>query len=280
VFHVYFVVFSDNGYQNRTRHSLDVYSGKNIGAGKYGYSVSEIDMLEEALGYPLEDEDRLKTFGIGGLLFLAYDIIYYAVDSRITDDMIAIPFLLVLFSIALCLSGYSVRVLRMAALEEETVPSFTDWGSLVIDGLKLPAVGIAYMLPTVLLFALSIIGSSGEGLSLVSLLLSLAASAIGLVALFFLPVAWTNLALTNRLGGAFEFGNIVDAALTGRYVLAVLVLIVLGTIFNVIATLLVFLLIGVFIQFYVMVFLSFCIGNGCGPKLHEKQKRAKGTIVD
>jgi hypothetical protein len=235
-------------------------------------------MLEEALGYPLEGENRRETFGIGGLLFLVYDIIYYAVDSFIKDDMIAIPLLLILFSIALCLSGYAFRVLRVAALEEETVPSFTDWGDLLIDGLKLPVVSIAYMLPTIVLFTLSIIGSSGGKVSLVSLLFSLAAVAIGLVALFLLPVAWTNLALTNRLGGAVELRNIVDAALTGRYILAVLVLIVLGTIFNLIAAFLVILLIGVFIQFYVMVFLTFCIGNGCGPKLHEKQSR--GAIAD
>jgi hypothetical protein len=235
-------------------------------------------MLEEALGYPLEDENRLKTFGVGGVLFLSYDIVYYTVDSVVTDDMIAIPLLLIPFSIMLCLLGYSLRVLRLAALDAETVPAFTGWGDLLIGGLKLSAVSIAYMFPATVLFALSVIRSGQGGVSTVSVLLFLAASAIGLIALFLLPVAWTNLALTNRLGGAFEFRNIVDAALTGRYILAVLLLVVLGTIFNIIATLLVVLLIGVFLQFYVLVFLFFCIGNGCGPKLHEEQ--AQGPIAD
>lgn len=232
-------------------------------------------MLEEALGYPLQDENRLKTIGTGGLLYLVSGVAYYLVVYEFRDNVIAYPLLLAVFLIGLCLVGYSYRVFRMTAREEETVPTFTDWVTMLIQGLKLSGVTIAYFLPTILLFAISFITEGG--LPFVSLLVFWAGTILGLIAWFFLPIAWTNLALTNRLGAGFEFKTIANATLTGRYILAVLLLIVLGTILNIIATILMVLLIGVFIQFYVQVALSSLIGSACGPTLRERQSEIKAT---
>jgi hypothetical protein len=243
-------------------------------ADKYGCSVSEIDMLEEALGYPFEDENRFTTLGIGGVLYIIGSFLSLFADV-FSDDLVAIPLLLILFLGGFVLAGYSARVLRTTARGNETVPGFTDWRGLVIDGLKLTVVNIVYLLPTIVLFVVAIsLRSDGGGPTTVVGVLSLTAFTIGLVALFFAPVAWTNVALTERLGAAFEFRTIIDAALTGQYLIAIGLLVVLGVIFRLVAGFLAIIFVGYFVLFYAQVVISYLIGTSCGPNLNETQEES------
>lgn len=226
-------------------------------------------MIEEALSYPLEDENRLKTIGLGGVLYIIGSFISFFADIFI-DQLIAIPLLLILFIGAFALAGYSARVLRVTARGEETVPGFTDWRGLLGDGLKLTVVNIAYLLPAIVLFAVAVlIGSNNGAPSIVVGYFILAAFAIGLVAQFFAPVAWTNLMLTDRLGAAFEFKTIVDAALTGQYLIAVGLVVVVGAILRLISGFLAIIFVGFFVLFYSQVVISYLIGSGCGSTLIE-----------
>lgn len=68
-------------------------------------------MFDDALSYPSNADDWLKPLLIGGSLLLF--------------SFFIIPAFLV--------QGYSIRVLRSAANNEETPPSFTEWGDLLVD---------------------------------------------------------------------------------------------------------------------------------------------------
>ncbi|MFC6960797.1 DUF4013 domain-containing protein [Halocatena marina] len=226
-------------------------------------------MIEEALSYPLEDENRLNTIGLGGVIYIIVSFMSFFADI-FSNQLIAIPLLLVLSIGGFTLAGYSARVLRVTARGKETVPRFTDWRGLLVDGFKLTVVNIAYLLPTILTFIVAFaIGSNDGGSTTAVGYLSLAAFAIGLVALFFTPVAWTNVALTDRLSAAFEFRTIVDAALTGQYLVAVGLLVILGAIFRLISGFLAIILVGFFILFYTQVVLSYLVGSSCGSILVE-----------
>lgn len=225
-------------------------------------------MLKEALSYPLEADHRLKTIGIGGLLYIIIGLIQLFVPRN--NRIVMILSILALYTSGIILAGYSFRVFRSAAHEDESVPEFTDWRSLCIDGLKIAIVSIIYMITPMILLSFTIVGSGSTPIARVLYLLSFGLS---IVFGFFLPVALTNLAVTDHLRGAFEFRTIINASLTRSYVLAVVIMIVLGTILRIIAMLLTVVIIGFFIQFYVHVFLTYLAGYGCGPHLFQAEEK-------
>ena len=98
-------------------------------------------MLEDALRYPLNSEDRVATLIIGGLLLVF--------------SFLLIP--------AFILQGYLLRVLGSAAAGDEAAPSFTDWGGLLVDGLKLLVVSLVYGLVIAIPFIIAsvVIGLGG-----------------------------------------------------------------------------------------------------------------------
>jgi hypothetical protein len=87
-------------------------------------------MFEDALRYPYDEGDGLRSLVIGGLLTLL--------------SVLVLPAILV--------SGYTLRVLREVDAGDEHLPAFDDWGAMLVDGLKAIAVALVYVLiPAVLL---------------------------------------------------------------------------------------------------------------------------------
>lgn len=197
-------------------------------------------MLGDALSYPSNGDDWLKTILIG-------------VGLMITSFLI-IP--------AFILNGYLIRVLRSAARGEDTPPSFGEWAELLVDGLKMIGISIAYLLIPymILIIAMFAARSGGE-------LVLLFAGLLLIVAGYTLPVAMTNFALTGKVDAAFEIGRIVDAAFTTQYFLSVVFALVVGLVLGAIAGLLSLLLIGLPLLFYVLVATYYLYGRGCGSML-------------
>jgi hypothetical protein len=87
-------------------------------------------MFEDALRYPYDEGDGLRSLVIGGLLTLL--------------SVLVLPAILV--------SGYTLRVLREVDAGDEHLPAFDDCGAMLVDGLKAIAVALVYVLiPAVLL---------------------------------------------------------------------------------------------------------------------------------
>ncbi|GAA0258853.1 DUF4013 domain-containing protein [Halobaculum roseum] len=211
-------------------------------------------MLEDALGYPLRTDDRVATLVIGGALIVA--------------SVFVLP--------AFVLQGYLLRVLRSAATDERAAPSFTDWGELFVDGLKLVVVQAAYGLvvsipivaAVVALFIGGVTGSvtgSDAGVAAfgaVGLLLVLAATLLSILVAYVMPAAMTNFALAGELGAAFDVEALREAALSGRYLVGVLFGVVLGAVINSVAGPFALILIGIPALFYGQVVTYYCFGRG------------------
>lgn len=211
-------------------------------------------MLEDALRYPLNSDDRVATLLIGGALILLSPLV--------------LP--------AFVMQGYLLRVLRSAAAGEDAAPSFTDWGGLFVDGLKLLVVGLAYGLviavPFVIAAAVVGVGSglgsavggdaAAPAVGIVGILLFLLATLLSILIAYLLPAAMTNFAVEGRMGAAFDVDTVSSAAFSTDYLVGVVLGVVLGGAINAVAGPLVFLLVGLPLLFYGQVVTSYCFARG------------------
>lgn len=172
-------------------------------------------MLRDALLYPRRD-DSWRTVVIGGLLTFFWWIFF-------------VPIFIV--------SGYSIHVLRSSAQGEAEAPRFDNWGNLLVDGLKAFVIYFAYGSVPFLIAFVALSGTieggvNGGGVAIVNLpqLIALVGGVLMIIMAALVPIALTNFALENRLGAAFEFRTIINAATTGDYIKAILSSILIGVV--------------------------------------------------
>jgi hypothetical protein len=226
-------------------------------------------MLSEALWFLKRSDDWIATTIIGGVLSL----------------------LSVLILPAIILQGYFVRAMQAAAHGEEAAPSFTDWGGLFVDGLKLFVVTFVWALiaiiPALVLSAIIGIGAftltqsvSGPGMapepaanvgfSILTIVGALLVFALSLLAAYIVPAAGANFALEGNLGAGFDVRTIVGGALTGEYAVAWLLAIVVAVVLGTIGSVLSIILIGIFVLFYTQVTTYYLWARGYADGLGDQ----------
>ncbi|MBX0323459.1 DUF4013 domain-containing protein [Halomicroarcula sp. F13] len=151
-------------------------------------------MFQEALNYPRNSDSAVKNVVVGGLLLVF--------------SFLLVPTFLVF--------GYLARTLRHVIDGVEEPPAFDDWGPMLVDGLKVFAIGFVYALvPTVIaiaaLFATGVtagIGgdSSGAGLAigLIAVVTALLVTVVSLLVAYVIPAAVVAWVRTDSLGAAFS----------------------------------------------------------------------------
>jgi hypothetical protein len=229
-------------------------------------------MLSDALSFPRRGDDWLSTLLVGGILtFLAFLVLPVFV-----------------------LQGYLVRVLDAAARRERTPPSFTQWGALFVDGLKMFVVNLVYglfvLVPLALLLGgllvivpgepMSMEGTgatppppptgSGGGVLVVVLLFALVV-VVGLLLAYLLPAALANFAIEGSLGSAFALRTIASGAFTGEYAVAWVLAVVVGIVGGLLGSALSAVVVGVFVLFYVQVVFYYLVGRGFAAGLSKKR---------
>jgi hypothetical protein len=189
--------------------------------------------LRDVLAFPFREPNWKGRFAIGAALCLAGFLI---------------PFIPVLF-----VYGYLLHVMRQAIRDESlALPAWEAWGTFFLDGLKSFAVGLVYILPSIVVFGVGmwiyfigmfsfagmsdsyassaandpafwlILGSMG-----VFFLSMLLGSLLWILGVLPLPMAAGNLASTDRLSSAFrlrELWNILAANPFGYFLAWVIVL--------------------------------------------------------
>jgi len=149
--------------------------------------------------------------------------------------------------LGLPLAGYAMKVLR----GEKPAPEVDDWGTLFIDGIKVFIVALIYAIP---LFIASFIVIGASIASMTSgnynaMMAGFAAMGIGLVVMIILGIiiavfeiiGIVRFARTGSIGEAFNFSAILATiAKLGwvPYIIAIVVLYVVGFIFGIIVTVL------------------------------------------
>lgn len=222
-----------------------------------------MESIEVILRYPTRRDDWVKTVLIGGALSLL--------------SFLVIPAVLV--------SGYVLAVIRTNAEGGDSPPAFEGWGELFVDGLKVWVVGIVYAIVPAALGAMvfggaaaSIATGSDVGLALGLLgagIGGLVLLAIALVFYYFLPASLANLAVTGRIGAAFDVDTIRPVVTSRAYAVpwlwALGVLIVGGAVANAIGIIpLLGWIAGAVLLFYVEVLLGALWGTGFADALEAE----------
>lgn len=164
-------------------------------------------MFKNALNYPRQSDDVLKTVLIGGV-------------------MLFLSFLFVPLFIAV---GYVVQVLRSVMDGTEEPPVFGDWSGMAVDGLKASVIGFVYALVPTLVMTVAVFGgilslglgngSAGSGIlaSLIGLVAVLAVFVLSLAIAYVLPAAIVSWVRTDSLAAAFSPGEIRRLAFSRTY---------------------------------------------------------------
>lgn len=227
-------------------------------------------MLSDALSFPRRGDDWLPTLLVGGVLTLL--------------GVLILP--------AIIVQGYLVRVLAAAANNERTPPSFTEWGRLFVDGLKLLVVNIVYGLLVIVplvavLVPVAVVSPTspvpvepgttptpptpGSGTALVLLAGLLVVLLAALVLSYVLPAALAHFAMEGQLRAAFDIPTILSGALTTEYAVAWLLALVVGLVGGLVGSVLSAVVVGVFVLFYVQVSFYYLLGRGFARGLSKKQ---------
>jgi hypothetical protein len=212
-------------------------------------------MLNDALRYPTRRDGWIRTVLGGGVLVLL--------------SALVLP--------AIVLQGYLVRVLRVATgdvdpADVRELPPLGDWGTLLVDGLKLTAINLVYSLVVVVPLGLVVAGisvlagSTGQRGALFAGVIGLAFGSVvlvfGLVVAFALPAAAANFAIEGRLGAAFDVDTIRRGAFTPQYVSAWIYATLVAVVGGTIGTALSVAVVGVLLLFYAQVVAAFLFGRG------------------
>ena len=162
-------------------------------------------MLEEAINYPRENDDWVRTVVIGSVLTLF--------------GFLLIP--------AIAVFGYYVRVIRGTISGESEPPVFDEWEELFVDGLKAFVVTLVYMLVPAIVLGISVgglvvaavfgTGDVGFGAFLGALAGFVLSGIITLVFWYVVPAAVANVARTGNIGSGFAFGELRPALLSSTY---------------------------------------------------------------
>jgi hypothetical protein len=113
------------------------------------------------------------------------------------------------------LGGYGVEITRRVIDKRSPVlPEWDDWGTLLLDGLKVWVIGIVYALPVIILgLCLSpltaVAGDSSQGLaSLFSSVLGCLNFLWGIVMGLLIPAAIAFFVVEGQISAAFRFGDV------------------------------------------------------------------------
>jgi hypothetical protein len=225
-------------------------------------------MFEDALRYPYSDGEGVKTLLVGTLLSLL--------------GVLLLP--------AVFVAGYTVRVLRAVAADEETLPDWDDWADLFVDGLRAIAVGVAYLLVPLLLVvgaALAFfVPITGEPTRLVTLL-AWAVALLSLPSLFAatyaLPAALVNVAVTRRVGAGFAFRRLWPVLTDGNYATAWLLALLVSLLSGVIVGLVVLVplagfVVAVAVGFYATLTTAYLYGRGVARSRPVDQSTPESSV--
>ena len=167
-----------------------------------------MEPIEEVLRYPTRRDDWVKTVLVGGALTVL--------------GFLIVP--------ALIVTGYVLAVLRGRVDGEPSPPAWGGWAKLLVDGLKAWVVTFVYAIVPVALGAVLVGGAAAAVMSGsdVGAVLGLLGFGIGslvwlVVALAFfypLPASLANLAVTGRLGAAFDVDVVRSVVSTRAYAVA------------------------------------------------------------
>lgn len=191
-------------------------------ANSYDWSSTEIEGGRYAGGVSTSHDDFDDRGRSGGALSFAFSFPTENGYGPIVKGgvLLFLSFLVVPF---FTLFGYAYRICRAAANGDSRRPPFEEWGALTKDGFVF---FLAY-----LSFAVGL----GVAFGITSLVSEVLALVVYLVGIYLGPAVLTTYAATGSIEETYTTSRIFDFALTGSYVKAVLVYLVLSLAVSILA---------------------------------------------
>lgn len=221
-------------------------------------------MLDSAIGFPRRGESTLKTLLIGGA-FLLFGIFVFP---------------------TLFVYGYLMQVLRDGGGDADP-PSFGDWETLLVDGVKYYAVTFVYSIVPALLIvvfafavgasvlAMGAAGSTGGSGVFVAVGFLVGIPVVGglsLGAMYLMPAALALVARTGEVGAAFDLGTLKQVTFTSDYLVAFLLFLVIMVVGSIVgAVLILAFLLGLLVIFYTQVAAYYVIATVVDDLLDEAE---------
>ncbi|MCU0502744.1 MAG: DUF4013 domain-containing protein [Anaerolineae bacterium] len=188
----------------------------------------------KAFTFMFDDPNWLRKLGIGTLVGLL--------------GIMLMPILIGVIPLIM-VTGYCLDALRNVAEGREfPMPEWNEWGNFLIRGLKLIAAFFVWSLPLLLVgiplgLGAALAGNQSDAGPAIGALLMMCASCLtflwGLFLLLISPAIYIRLAVTGRLGAAFEIGKlwVLTRDNLGNVILALILVFVAGLIAAIIGSL-------------------------------------------
>jgi len=216
-----------------------------------------VELFKDALKYPTQDWKKIIILGV--LAFIAMIPLMLMIvpllfvgggdPSSIVaafSGMFLLGFIgfILLLLLGIIYEGYALSIIRKTIANDDVLPEF-EWGALIVDGLKVLILGIAYSIIPVIITVVLMIFGIGIGVSTNEAAFSIASLfvffIIFIVALIFsllYNIALGRLAETNSLGAAINVTDIFDIIGRigwGNYIVWIIALIIISALLGIIA---------------------------------------------
>jgi hypothetical protein len=191
------------------------------------------EIIGDAFKYPVSNWKRLLILGVLVLITqLSVEIVMgYGRVSGLLYFLI-IPAIIA----SLLASGYQLRTLATSIMKEDEPPVFNEWTKMFLDGLRVLIVGLIYeIIPILILMAGFIMIMISRGAMLLGLLVMLLGLVILLIVGIIMVMAVSNMAYHDEIGAALRFGEIKERIKSIGWLKYILVLILLGVIYLILA---------------------------------------------
>ncbi len=169
------------------------------------------EIISDSFKYPGSNPEHLNTNRKRWLIF----------GLLMFTTLVVIPVIFV--------AGYALRVTRKTVQGDSKMPEYNEWTTMFLDGLKVIVTTIVYyFIPTILVilgagqFYLMAYVYGVLNLSLINWLPLIIGVLLFIPAIMFYLMALSNMAYHNRLGAAFNMGEIIQRIKTvgyGRFIL-------------------------------------------------------------
>lgn len=169
------------------------------------------EIISDSFKYPGSNPEHLNTNRKRWLIF----------GLLMFTTLVVIPGIFV--------AGYALRVTRKTIQGDSKMPEYDEWAGMVLDGLKVIVTTIVYyFIPTILVilgagqFYLMAYVYGVLNLTLINWLPLIIGVLLFIPVIMFYMMALSNMAYHNRLGAAFNMGEIIQRIETvgyGRFIL-------------------------------------------------------------
>jgi len=189
------------------------------------------EIIGDAFKYPVSNWKRLLILGVIVLIsqfsmeiIMGYGNVYGLLYFLLIPALVA----------SILILGYQFRTIRTSIMGENELPEFNEWTKLFLDGLRLFITSLVYgIIPAIVLvvgFIMLLVGSSGIGV-IILLLGAVLLIIVGIISL----MAISNMAYHDEIGAAFRFGEIRERIESIGWLRYILMLILLGIFYIILA---------------------------------------------